>query len=433
MRLKRLLLLLVYLIVLNHTRSLTAQSWGNGRIAFYAQTTGTTQPGFLSSRYNELVTTFTIASALRDQPGLEFAVDLRGSSYPASEGHDARFSIYNAYVGQSFANGLLVRGGQMWLNELGALDRWEEEWPSTNTSREIISSESEVFTASNPISLRSDTCKESASTGGYFSFDGQNGASSSIGYVTLRNSGLTERSVLVFSNFVPAGNSFVVFQNAEYDVVGPAGLDLGKGLNYFFISSRYDPSQNVELQGTYHRGRSIDTRSIVDSELNGRPVDSSQLNSLLFESLDGRFTVSFARNIRAYVGYGRDRTNQGDLPLDRLNLGASTSNLLNSGLDLYLSFNHWTGSFPHDGFTFSVGKTLGKSIYISGDYTSSVSIFRITGTDGVIIENRPSSKLFGVSTVANLNRKISLQFNAQRTTGSEFNENRFLGGIAYRF
>ena len=46
-------------------------------------------------------------------------------------------------------------------------------------------------------------------------------------------------------------------------------------LTYFFVNARYTANRCLEIQGSYHRGRSFDSRSIVRDQLDGRPVGSA--------------------------------------------------------------------------------------------------------------------------------------------------------------
>ena len=76
---------------------------------------------------------------------------------------------------------------------------------------------------------------------------------------------------------------------------------------------------------------------------------------------------------------------------------------------------------------------IGRKVYISGDYTSSLSVFRFTGTDGVVVENRPNYKLFSLSSNMNLSRTLSLLFTFDHTIGDTYSENRVLAGVTFRF
>jgi hypothetical protein len=413
---------------------LEAQSQPQGRISFYAQSSMSNQTGGQSFNSSELVSMFTLLSPYRqDGSGLEYNVDLRFADYPSSEG-SYRFSIYNAYVGQQFGNGLLARGGQMWINEMGALG---SVGGGLVQYRRLNSLGGQVrfggFAGLEPQILQAGYTPGIMKFGGYVSFDGKNGRSNSFGYVTIRDSGLTERSVFVFNNFIPVGDKFTLYQAGEYDLVGPAGMNTGSGLNYFFVNGRLTPNRTFELQGTYHHGLSLDTRTITTDELNGRPVNPALLQGYLFESVEGRATVTVARNIRVFAGYGRDRNNQQDLPIGRLNAGVFSGSLFGTGWDFRASMSRWTGATPHNSLSFSAGHNIGRRVYISGDYTSSLSVFKFTGADGVVVENRPNYKLFSVSSNMNLSRTLSLLFTFDHTMGDTYSENRVLAGVTFRF
>ena len=96
-----------------------------------------------------------------------------------------------------------------------------------------------------------------------------------------------------------------IYQAAEVDLSGPGGEGSG-GLTYFFVNARVAPAKRADIQFTYHRGRSIDARSITDDLLNGRPVPAKTLDGFLFESIGARLTVEVAKGVRVFAGYGQD-------------------------------------------------------------------------------------------------------------------------------
>ena len=92
-----------------------------GRVAFTTQSFTAAQSGQALPGFSEMVVSAMLASPTRDKGGTEYRVDFRGAGYPQTVGRSRRISVYDAYVGQRFANGVAVRAGQMWLNDLGGL------------------------------------------------------------------------------------------------------------------------------------------------------------------------------------------------------------------------------------------------------------------------------------------------------------------------
>ena len=92
-----------------------------GRIAFFTTSSQITSPDTPSRGYSEFVTSATYRSPELDTAGAEYALDMRAAGYTI-EGRDPRVSLYEAWAGVNLAGGAWrVRGGQMWLNDLGAL------------------------------------------------------------------------------------------------------------------------------------------------------------------------------------------------------------------------------------------------------------------------------------------------------------------------
>jgi hypothetical protein len=225
-----------------------------------------------------------------------------------------------------------------------------------------------------------------------------------------------------------------VYQAAEYDLSGPGGQGNG-GLTYFFANARVSPSRRADLQLTYHRGRSLDARTITDDILNGRPVTAKMLDGYLFESASGRLTVELFRNFRIFAGYGQDKNGSGDAPTGRVNAGFYSSNLFGSGFDLNVSdYRYDRGAAgSYDSWYASVGRSIGSKVYLSGEYSSSLSIIRYQQSGGVVIETKPSTKRFGGSAMFNLSRGLSLMMNGDITKGDDYNEKRGMAGFTVRF
>jgi hypothetical protein len=270
--------------------------------------------------------------------------------------------------------------------------------------------------------------------GGVFAaVDGGGGRRHVLGWTMIRNEDLTERSVVTFTNFVPVKRQFFFYQALEYDLEGPAGLG-DQELTYFFTNLRYAPVKLVQIQVTYHRGRSIDSRSITDDMLNGRPVDPDRLSGLLFESGRLRLTFSPWRWFRFWVGYGRDRNNRDDDWNDRTDFGVWFNDIAGTGFDLTASnANIDRGDSSYDNVYVSLGKTIGPKVYLSLDYVTSLSVFRYTSSQGIDIEVRPESERYGLSMNLNLNRTFSLLLTGEWMDHDDFDEVRVLTGLTFRF
>lgn len=409
----------------------TSSNWGGtAQIGVFGQTGTSGSTGGTTNTFNELVSNFSLQSPFREDPGFEYGVDLRFANYPGMESTSSRVSIYQAYAGQQV--GIFgIKAGQMWLNELGALGSvggglLQFRGQQRQNGRLRVG----MFGGFEPKILDAGYASGVRKYGGFAAWERKNGWSNVIGYVNLRDSGMTERSVLVFNNTIPIANKFYLYQSAEVDMAGVGGQS-AKGLTYFFINGRYTASSGLEFQGTFHHGLSIDTRTITQDELNGIPVNPRLLEGFLFQTVEGRVTVPINRYIRVYGLYGQDKNNNGDTPTGRVGAGFYASNILGA-YDFRVTVNHnGSGTTSYNSWYVSGGRSF-KRLYVSLDYTSSLSTFQLLGNDGVLITNRPSIKRLGVSSNWNLNRQFSLLFTFDRTVGDSYNENRFLAGFTFR-
>ncbi len=416
--------------------SAASKAW-YGRVSLFGQAAVYKYDGGESSFFSDTIMTFTFRSLETGRDGLEYGVDIRGAAYPSSEERDPRFSVYDGFAGAWFGQGHFhIRLGQMWLNELGSLGSiggGQFEYRS-GAIRVLGRLRIGAFGGLEPKILQPGYVSGISKFGAYLAFDGEAGRRHVLSYVALRDSGLTERSVILFNNYLPIGKKFFLYQAAEYDLLGPAGQGSGH-LTYVFANARYSPVPAVEIQGLYHRGWSFDTRTLVDNRLNGRPLDQRALDGYLYESVGGRLTLTVLSGIRIYGGYSQDHNNFGDGRTNRFSLGLYATDLFKTGLELNLSdsvMRSESGS-SYDSWYASLGKNFGRTVYVEGFFSSSVSVFRLTESGGFRIDSYPKTNRFGFSSVVNLFRTMTFQLTAERTTGNAYGEFRFLGGVSYRF
>jgi len=407
------------------------------RVSFFAQAASTTAADGSSSSFTEIVTNVSAQSVQHVGDGFEYGLDARFGAYPSTDEREPRTSVYDAYVGQRLMDGrLLVKAGQMWLNDLGGLGSVAgglvEYRQSADTKR--LRWRAGGFGGVEPEIMELGYVSGVSKAGGYVALDGNGAQRSVVGYVNVRNQDLTERSVLSFTNYLPVRQSVFVYQAAEVDLTGPGGEGSG-GLTYFFVNARVAPSRRADVQLTYHHGRSIDARSITEDLLNGRPVPAKTLDGFLFESFNGRVTVEVAKGIRVFGGYGQDKNDRDADPTDRLSFGVYTSDLFGTGVDVNVTdYRYQRGSeSSYDSWYVSVGRSFGSRLYLSGEYTTSLSVLRYAREDGFVVENRPHTDRLGASANIYLSRSLSLLVVGDYTRDEGYTETRILSGLSVRF
>ena len=407
------------------------------RVSFYANVASTTGADGSSSSFSELVTNVAAQSVQHAGNGFEYGLDARFGAYPSTDDRDPRTSVYDAFVEQRLVDGrVLVKAGQMWLNDLGGLGSvggaLVEVRQSADSTR--LRWRAGGFGGVEPEIMDVGYVSGVKKFGGYFALEGNGAQRSVIGYINVRNEDLTERSVLSFTNYIPVQQSVFIYQAAEVDLTGPGGEGSG-GLTYFFVNARVAPAKRADIQATYHRGRSIDARSITDDLLNGRPVPAKTLDGFLYESIGARLTVEVAKGVRVFAGYGQDKNDRDADPMDRLSFGVYTSNLFGTGVDVNVTdYRYQRGSASsYDSWYVSAGRSFGSRLYLSGEYTTSLSVLRYAREDGFLVESRPQTDRFGASANIYLSRTLSLLVVADYTRDEGYKETRLLSGLSVRF
>lgn len=418
-------------------RPARAQStWGYGRVTLFGQFGQTNRnDGGPNTSFSEVSAIVAITSKPADDGGLEYALDLRGSEYPSTS-QTNRVSLYNAWVGGQLKGGTAaLRLGQMWLNDiggLGSLGGFQLEarpFAATSAGRFRFG----LFGGLEPDLYQVGYVSGVKKFGGYAAFDGLHGLKSVLGYVLIKNQSLTERSVVTMLNFIPIGREFFLYQAAEFDTTGPAGSGGGAGLTYMFVNARLRPVKWLEIQAMYHRGVSIDTRSLAQDILNGRPVDPRAVEGFLYSSVGGRLTIEPVRNLRIWGGYSQDQSSREGQSYARYQGGISAMNVF--GFDLTLSDYHYNmpSTGPYDSIYASIGRSIGPQVYLTLDYTTSLSTLTMTTGDGLVVRSHPHSQRYALSGVINLSRAFSLLLTGEQIRDDYVRQTRVLAGLTFRF
>jgi len=138
--------------------------------------------------------------------------------------------------------------------------------------------------------------------------------------------------------------------------------------------------------------------------------------------------------VSLFAGRYQDKTNREDRPANRTTIGGNAMNVGDSGFDVAASLtrNERTSGNYRSHYV-SLGRQIGRRVYVTGDYTTSLSVIQFSRSDGLIIEERPTNKRLSVTSSINAGSMTTLQFTLDRTWDSSYRELRLLTGIAYRF
>jgi hypothetical protein len=408
----------------------------SGQVSVYTNVSQTALEAGISRGFREMSTSATYSLPERDTDGVIYKIDIR-HAHDIGASRPDRVSIYEAYAGARAADGrLMVRGGHLWLNELGALGSIAGGMVEVRSRPDPDSNISTIraggFAGREPNVFTYGYAANVKKYGAYVAMDGARARRQVVGFVSNKYGSLTERSVITAMNFLPIGQKFFLYQAAEYDVSAPGGKARG-GLNYFLTNVRIAPTARLELQGNFSRGRSIDARGITEDSLTGRAVSPTALEGFLYESTGGRVTVEVAPRVRLNAGYARDKNNRDDAPTGRITFGGYAGNIAGSGFDVSASnsvVDRSTGAY-HSRYV-SLGRQLGRAVYVSGDFATSLAIVRFSRSDGVVVELRPHTTRMTGSATINVGRATSLLLNVDRTLDDGAREWRVLSGISYR-
>jgi hypothetical protein len=409
----------------------------SGRVAVYASGVRASQPDGAATAYADVMTAVSYSFLDRETDGVEYGLDLRYSAYSVA-GRDPRVSIYNGFVGSRLAGGHAhLRAGHLWIDDLGGLgalagaqiEARSGAIPDTGLGRWrgglFGGLEPDVYTLGYGDGVRK--------MGGYAVLEGARGRRHVAGYVNVHNGEITERSVLSVANFVPAGPLFV-YQVTEYDLAPVAGGRGHDGLTYLFGTARLSAGRRLELQGTVSRGRSVDARGLSDDIQAGRPVTQQAVDGLLYESYGGRVSGEILPRVRTYVGYSRDRNNRADAPTGRWLAGGFAGDLFGTGADLTVSASRMRGPAGSYYSTFvSAGREIGRRVYATAEISTALSLVRFLRWDGLVVENRPTTKRFGGNATVQLWRSTSSFVSLEHTRdGDGYREWRALTGLTVR-
>jgi len=409
---------------------------GQARLSLYFTGASDVYDGSPASFRSETVMTFTLRDDGRDKDGFLYGVDVRSSAYPSLTGGGVRVSIFDAYVGGRIGGGAFTfRVGQLWLNEIGALGSiggvsLDAALAKTGAGRLRLG----LFAGLEPKIMDPGYESGISKFGGYLTLEGEGMRRHVLGFVTIHDQSLVERSVVVFDNYVPVGHTFTLYEALEYDLKAPDGSNKGT-LTYIFANARLTLLPGLELQAIYHRGLSIDRRTLSADILAGRPLDPKMVEGFLYESFGGRLTFRVLPGAQLSAGYSEDRTNMNDGTSRRWTFGLYAANALKTGFDLNISDWHMTSDVgsSSDSIYASLGKSLGRQVYLEGYYASSISVFRFLGNGSYELLSYPRTNRLGMSSVLNILPSFTLLVTAESLSGDRFKEVRLMSGLSYRF
>jgi len=408
----------------------------DARVSFYVTTDQRRPVEGAASDSFELASALTFRMPDTDHSGLEAGIDVRHTRYSMTT-RPQRVSLYDGFAGARLGSQgqLRVRAGHIWLPDMGtagALAGGLIEFrsaPSGAASRVTAG----AFMGAEPLNYETGYAEGVRKYGGYVGLESGFLRRHVLGFATIKHGALTERSMLTVANYIPAGRSFFAYQALEYDLKGPAAGTATRGLSYFLVNARAPLGPRVELQGTYNKGRSIDARGLTEELLNGRAVTAQAVDGLRYETQGGRVSVRVLRGLELYAGYARDRNNRDDEPTGRITLGGYASNLFNSGFDVSGSdamIDRPTG--PYHSRYVSIGRRIGRAVYVSGDYSTSLAVVQFRRSDGVTIETRPWTKRYSGNVSATISRSFSLTGVVDYTTDEGMMDLRLMTGLTYR-
>ncbi|MFN7916233.1 MAG: hypothetical protein U0Q55_12910 [Vicinamibacterales bacterium] len=405
------------------------------RVSFFVNSSRTSVDGSANRDFTELTTAFSYQLPELDDSGADYGIDARYSAF-SQEGRPARTSIYEGFVGLRTLGGRLrARAGHLWLTDVGALGSIAgaaAEYRQGRATPEAGRLRAGAFAGLEPNILDLGYAESVTKYGAYVAYDGAGAQRHSLGYVSIRHGALTERAVVTTTNFLPVRRKFFLYQAAEVNVTAPAGVGRS-GLAYFFANARLTPTERVELQGTYNRGRSIDARGLGDDVLTGRPIPQRSIDGLLYESAGGRVTLEVVSRVRVYGGVSLDKNNRDTERTRRILVGGYASNIGGSGWDLTASdsiMQRDSGSY--ESRYVSLGRQLGRRTYVSADYSTSLSVIRYSRLDGLVIETRPRTTRYSGTFTATLDRSWSLLGVVDYTRETGLRDTRVLTGLTYR-
>ncbi len=429
---------LVALLLLAAARPGLAQTAARptGVVSLYLDTASRQWDDGARQRDTELSTAITLESPRTEENGVEYGLQLRHTRVASGRRPD-RVSIYDGFVGGRVGGSvqLRVRGGHMWLPDLGTMGSLAGGLIEIAQRREPGGSGVRVgaFSGLEPRTYDTGYVPEVRKQGAYVAYESGYQRRHVVGYTSVRQGDLNERSVLSAINFVPAGRSFFAYQAAEFEVKGPAGGAADSGLSYFLTNVRVSPSPKLQLLGSYNRGRSIDARRLAEDVINGRPLTAQAVEGLQYESMGGRVTVEVAPRARVYAGYTQSRNNRDDVSTPRITIGGHAGDVAGTGLDISASDTRVDRpDRPYHSSYLSIGRGIGRSTYLSLDYTTSLSVVRFQRSDGVVIETRPSTRRISGSGTVTLGRHVTLSGTVDYTVDRDLREVRVLSGLSLR-
>jgi hypothetical protein len=145
-------------------------------------------------------------------------------------------------------------------------------------------------------------------------------------------------------------------------------------------------------------------------------------------------TVEPIRGYRAYVGFSKQRGESTDPTADRWDAGLFASNIVQTGFDMTVSASRTQRTAGSaDSIYASIGRSVGLRVYLSAEYSTDLSILRLTPTGDFVLDQRPGTRRTAGSAVVNLGRAFSILLSGEQYRDGSIVQVRGFTSLSFRF
>lgn len=252
----------------------------------------------------------------------------------------------------------------------------------------------------------------------------------SIGYHIITFSGETERKFL-YGNLLYPLKKFTLYGCAEYEL-SSATLSEDR-LSHAFFNSRINIHKYVDITCHLSLGRGLDYHQFL--------LENSQNPNLLNEKIDrfyysqtygARITVKPKPNLRFFLSQRESEHKDKEIKNHTTQLGASISNISNTGISLYGFYNMNNGeTSDSDSFAVTGSRSFGK-LSLSAGYSNFFSRIQTDPQGNPELVYKTNQHTFSADLFYIVNRSLALFIQYAYTLDSEVNSNLYSIRIIYR-
>ncbi len=243
--------------------------------------------------------------------------------------------------------------------------------------------------------------------GFFVRFIGSGAKQFSLSFNRVGFNGNTERQFLYSNLLLPIRRIIVLYGNIEYELGGKVKSE--DRLSRLFLNARVNLSRYFDVTANYSSGRGLDYHRFLLEQSQDPAVGNSEMERFYYNKTYGvRLSVKPLKNLRVFAAKRESELMDRGIKNHTTRFGMSMTNILESGISFYGSFNMNRGdSSESDSYYISTSRNFGK-LSCSLSFANYYNGVRLTGEGTPEVFHLPDRRTLSANLFLLLSRSFAV-------------------------